>query len=79
METPTHDIGHLLRQLGYSGEPADVETFIAEHRLKSGEPLAQAGFWNPAQASFLAQAIAEDADWSRAVDELAVRLSATAA
>ena len=39
-------------------------------------PPADAPFWTPAQADFLRQALAEDADWSEEVDELAVLLQA---
>jgi Protein of unknown function (DUF2789) len=75
METHHHDLSHLFRQLGYSGDAIEIDAFVAAHRLGPGEVLAQASFWNPAQSHFLASAFAEDADWSRPADELAVRLS----
>lgn len=75
METSRHDLSHLFRQLGMSGDPRDIDAFISGHRLQPGVSLCQAPFWNEAQATFLSSAIADDSDWSEAVDELAVRLS----
>ncbi len=75
METHQHDLSHLFRQLGYSGDAIEIDTFVAAHRLAPGVVLAQASFWSRAQANFLDSAFAEDADWSRPADELAVRLS----
>lgn len=75
METHKHDLSHLFRQLGYSGAPQDIDEFVAQHRLKKGEALADAAFWTPAQAHFLRRALAEDSDWSEVVDQLSVRLT----
>jgi len=75
VETHVHDLSHLFRQLGLSGETSDIDTFIATHRLDKGIRLAAAPFWSPAQARFLAQVFQDDADWTEAADELAVRLS----
>lgn len=75
METTRHDISHLFRQLGMSGDPRDIDPFISDHRLQSDVSLCQAPFWNIAQATFLSTAITDDSDWLEAVDELAVRLS----
>ena len=75
METNIHDLSHLFRQLGLSGDAHDIDTFIANHRLEKGTRLALAPFWSPAQAKFLAQAFLDDSDWAEAADELAVRLS----
>lgn len=75
METIRHDLSHLFRQLGMSGDPKDIDAFIADHRLQPGVSLSQAPFWNKVQATFLSAAIEDDSDWSESVDELAVRLS----
>jgi hypothetical protein len=75
METSRHDLSHLFRQLGMSGDPQDIDAFISAHRLQTGVSLCQAPFWNKSQSTFLSAAIANDSDWSEAVDELAVRLS----
>ncbi|XLM20911.1 DUF2789 domain-containing protein, partial [Chromobacterium piscinae] len=64
----------LFRQLGLADEPAAMRAFIASHPLPPGVPLAEAPFWTPAQAAFLRQALECDAEWSEAVDELAVLL-----
>lgn len=75
METNRHDLSRLFLQLGLSGGPGDIDTFVAGHRLKAGSAMPEALFWTPMQAKFLAQALADDSDWSAAVDQLAVRLS----
>ena len=75
METNPHDLSSLFAQLGLPSSVADIEAFIASHGLPAGISLAEASFWNPVQAAFLTQALADDSDWSEAVDELAARLS----
>jgi hypothetical protein len=75
MDTSAHDIAHLFEQLGLPSAPADIDAFVASHRLAQGVSLCKAPFWNPAQAQFLAQALADDSDWAEAADALALRLS----
>ncbi len=75
MELNKHDLSQLFQQMGYSGEATDIEAFVASHRLHEGVGLAQAPFWSPTQAAFLTSALAEDSDWSAAVDALSVRLA----
>jgi hypothetical protein len=75
VETNVHDLSHLFRQLGLSGDAHAIDTFIASHRLEKGTRLALAPFWSPAQTKFLTQAFLDDSDWVEAADELAVRLS----
>ena len=75
METNPHDLSRLFLQLGLPGGRGEIDIFVAKHRLRVGSALPEAPFWTPVQASFLAQALADDSDWSAAADELAVRLS----
>ncbi|MFC5522327.1 DUF2789 domain-containing protein [Polaromonas jejuensis] len=75
MDTSLHDLSGLFRQLGLAGEPRAIDAFLAAHRLDAGTALAEAPFWNPAQAAFLGEAIADDSDWAEAADELAMLLS----
>ncbi len=72
MELSAHNLQALLIQLGIF---ADLDDFIAAHRLPLGQALGDAPFWRPEQAEFIHKAHEEDAQWSAAVDELAVRLS----
>lgn len=75
MDTPSHDIHALFLQLGLANDAEDVDAFVDRHHpLDSGIRLDQAPFWTPAQGAFLREAIAEDADWCKAVDELDTRL-----
>jgi hypothetical protein len=75
MDTSKHHIAQLFEQLGLPSSPAEIDAFVARHRLPEGVSLCKAPFWNPAQAQFLAQALADDSDWAEAADALAVRLS----
>ena len=75
MDTSKHDLSGLFRQLGLAGEPRAIDAFLASHRLEAGTALAEAPFWNAAQAAFLGEAIADDSDWAEAADELATLLS----
>jgi hypothetical protein len=71
MELSNHALADLFRQLGLPDDHASIETFITEHRpLPSAMRLADAPFWSPAQAAFLREEIAEDADWAELVDRL---------
>lgn len=71
MDTSPHNLQTLFQQLGLPDRPADIERFVADHRLMlAGAPLAAAPFWNAEQAVFLREAIEQDSDWCEAVDEL---------
>lgn len=71
MDFPNHDLRALFAQLGLPDEPAAIATFIAEHApLRRDLRLADADFWNPAQAAFLREELLEDADWAEVIDEL---------
>ncbi|KAA3652121.1 MAG: DUF2789 domain-containing protein [Proteobacteria bacterium] len=75
METPIHPLSALFAQLGLPNDSASIDAFIARHAPLAGEvKLAEAPFWSPAQASFLREEIAEDADWAEVVDTLDARL-----
>ncbi|GGF55362.1 DUF2789 domain-containing protein [Alteromonas lipolytica] len=75
MFTQQPGLSELFVQLGLSADEQAIEQFISEHRgLKSSQPLAEAPFWSKAQASFLRQALAEDAEWAEVIDELNTRL-----
>ena len=71
MEPPLHQMTDLFRQLGLSERPDKVEDFIARHRpLPNHLALPDAPFWSPAQARFLREGVAQDADWAAVVDRL---------
>ncbi|MBS0594341.1 MAG: DUF2789 domain-containing protein [Proteobacteria bacterium] len=77
MEPGTHSLRNLFEQLGLPGDAAGIEAFIAAHRpLAAGTALADAPFWSPAQARFLREEVAEDADWAELVDQLNLMLRA---
>lgn len=77
MESPMHTMSNLFAQLGLPSDSDSIEAFIASHRpLAESTTLANAPFWTPAQASFLREELAEDADWAELVDQLSTRLRA---
>ncbi len=75
MESPTHNLPSLFKQLGLPDEPVDIDKFIATHSpLKPDLHLADAFFWTKSQAEFLRDEILDDADWAEVVDQLDVLL-----
>jgi hypothetical protein len=75
MESPTHNLPSLFKQLGLPDEPVDIEKFIATHSpLKPDLHLADAFFWTKSQSQFLRDEILDDADWAEVVDQLNVML-----
>ncbi len=75
MELHQHGMVELFDQLGLGSSSHEIEHFIASHRHhRDTTPLHKASFWTDAQASFLRQAIEEDADWAELVDQLDVML-----
>lgn len=75
MDFPNHRMPELFAQLGLPAAPEAIERFIAAHPLRQGDPpLADAAFWNPAQAAFLREELLDDADWAEVIDELDARL-----
>ena len=75
MEPLVHNMNVLFQQLGLPDSDAEIEQFITEYSpLEQATALQNASFWNTAQASFLQEAVDDDADWAEIVDELDVRL-----
>lgn len=77
MESPMHSMPKLFAQLGLADDEAAIARFIDSHRPLPGNiALHQASFWNASQASFLREAIVDDADWAEVVDTLSAELRA---
>lgn len=77
METPVHSLSMLFAQLGEPDDARSIARFIETWRpLANNVLLHEANFWTPAQATFLCEAILQDADWADVVDELNVELHA---
>ncbi len=75
MQAPIHSLNALFEQLGLPSSDGEIRAFIQEHQaLTPATCLSEAKFWNPSQAAFLKEAIAEDADWARVVEELNLML-----
>ena len=71
MEPNTPTLADLFAQLGLDTDEAAQRAFIAAHApLPANLPLPDAPFWTPAQATFLREALLEDAEWAEVVDEL---------
>lgn len=74
MDTSTHNMANLFMQLGLENKPEAINSFISRHKLPGNIALADAPFWNPAQASFIRESLKEDADWAEIIDELSTQL-----
>ncbi|NND92757.1 MAG: DUF2789 domain-containing protein [Granulosicoccus sp.] len=73
MESPSSEatLEHLMEQLGLDDSDDALQAFLATHGpLPATMKIADAPFWNDSQAAFLQEAIAEDAQWAMAVDQL---------
>ena len=70
-----HSLSELFRQLGLPDSPFEIDRFVAIHApLPRSQALADAAFWAPAQANFLREELAGDADWAEVIDMLDARL-----
>ena len=77
MDQPIHRFSELFAQLGLASDDHAIGQFLAAHRPLADEiALADAPFWNAAQAAFLREELLEDADWAEMVDQLNVALRA---
>lgn len=75
MERPQHSMSNLFAQLGEPCDEQAIALFIETRRpLSAGMLLHEASFWSPSQASFLRDALCEDADWAEVVDALNTEL-----
>jgi Protein of unknown function (DUF2789) len=71
MDTSTHTLQMLFRQLGLADDEEQITIFTRTHRpLPPNISLPEANFWNEAQATFLTEAIEDDSDWCELVDKL---------
>ena len=65
MEKPIHALKDLFAQLGLPNDAAAIDAFIKAHSpLPETVKVADAPFWTTAQAAFLREELAEDADWA---------------
>nr|WP_044556483.1 DUF2789 domain-containing protein [Shewanella piezotolerans] len=70
MDTTQGDLEHLFQQLGLQSDGISIEGFVKKHHLPEGLLIQQADFWSESQRHFLAEALAEDAQWSDVIDHL---------
>jgi len=69
--TTTATLETLMEQLGLPSDEASIQAFISNHGpLPSAKKIEEAPFWNQSQSLFLEEAIAQDALWAPAVDQL---------
>lgn len=75
MHAGHHRLQELFDQLGLPSTPDAIDGFITRHRPEAlGCALPDAPIWSPAQAAFLREAIAADADWALPAEWLAQAL-----
>lgn len=74
MYTEAHDMPALFAQLGLPNSDTAIQSFLHNHQLHGKETIENAAFWTGSQATFIREAIQNDADWAEIVDELDARL-----
>ncbi len=75
MHGTVQTLATLFQQLGLEHDQASIERFIQQHSpLPDDCRLADAPFWDKAQADFLRQQLLADADWAEVVDQLNLSL-----
>ncbi|HZX16481.1 MAG TPA: DUF2789 domain-containing protein [Pseudomonas sp.] len=71
MQSNTPELETLFQQLGLEHDPISIDLFIKRHSpLAEDCLLADAPFWDKAQADFLRQQLLADAEWAEVVDQL---------
>ncbi|MCL1048519.1 DUF2789 domain-containing protein [Shewanella abyssi] len=70
MDTTPLDLEHLFQQLGLQSDSKAIESFVKKHTIAEGQLIHHAEFWTVSQQHFLAEALAEDAQWSDLIDHL---------
>jgi hypothetical protein len=75
MQANVQDLETLFQQLGLDHDQASIDRFIKLHSpLPENCLLADAPFWDKAQADLLRQQLLADAEWAEVVDQLNLRL-----
>lgn len=75
MKQTQHDMQTLFAQLGEPSDEVSITRFIEIHSPIPGDiRLHEAAFWSPTQASFLNEAVLDDADWVGIIDALNSKL-----
>ncbi|GLX77108.1 hypothetical protein tinsulaeT_04480 [Thalassotalea insulae] len=71
MDRSSHTLACLFSQLGIDNKQGSIDKFIQRHRgIPAETSLAQAHFWNNAQAEFIKESLLEDSDWTEVIDSL---------
>lgn len=69
--TATATLEQLMEQLGLASDESSLQAFVSTHGpLPATMRIEDAEFWNESQSAFLQEAIANDAQWAMAVDQL---------
>lgn len=70
MDTSSHTLSCLFRQLGLPSSEVAIENFVQNNHLPKEIPLDHAACWSAGQAQFIRESLDEDSDWSEIVDQL---------
>ncbi|MCB5225628.1 DUF2789 domain-containing protein [Alishewanella sp. 16-MA] len=79
MDTTATTLENLFAQLGLANSTKAIEDFIQTHQLTEDTNIAKAPYWNEAQASFINEALRNDAEWCEVIDQLNAQLHQVAA
>lgn len=75
MELQEPNLQSLFAQLGEADDEAAIARFIEKNACQTAHiKLHEAAFWSTSQATFLREAIHQDANWAAVVDQLSAML-----
>lgn len=70
MDTSSHTLSCLFKQLGLPSSDIAIENFVQNNHLPDEIPLDHAACWSAGQAQFIRESLNEDSDWSEIIDQL---------
>lgn len=71
MDSSIHNLNSLFAQLGLDSTNEGIDAFIhTMEPIPRNIPIYKADIWTNSQASFLKEALEDDADWAEVVDHL---------
>lgn len=71
MGSLSYDMSSLFSQLGQANDAGSIQRFIESHTPMGEDVLLhEAPFWTASQASFLREALLDDAEWASVIDAL---------
>ena len=70
MDTSNHNMTGLFAQLGLDSTRSGIYHFVKANNIEPDITIVEADFWSSSQASFIADSLEQDGDWSEIIDQL---------